>query len=247
MKVAVLRPQEYIQQTLDLFPADVKVTPVPFLRIKVNEEGIEKLKNLNHFDVAVVTSQTAARIITDYLHILKDKRVIAIGKKTASVLSQSGIKAEIPEKFDSQTVYNQYKDELTNHRVILLRSNKGDPILLKLNDVAQVEEVVLYSIEEEWAEEQKELLKSVRDKELDAVIFSSSMMVKSFMGLAEEMDILRDLLESLNQMWVIAIGPPTANILKEYGLEAKMPTEYTFDGIVKLLSAIGDRNKRIEG
>ncbi len=236
MKVAVLRPQEYIQQTLDLFPDGMEVLPIPFLRINVNTEGIEELKNLNHFDVAVVTSQTAARIISDYSYILKDKRVIAIGKKTAAVLSQYGIEAEIPEKFDSQTVYKQYKDELTNLRIILLRSNKGDPVLLKLNDVAQVEEVVLYTIEEEWGEKQREFLKTVRDEEIDAVIFSSSMMVKSFMGLAKEMNILQELLQSLNRIWVIAIGPPTANMLKEYGLDAKMPEEYTFDGIVKLLT-----------
>lgn len=236
MKVAVLRPQEYIQQTLELFPDGMEVLPIPFLRINVNTEGIEELKNLNHFDVAVVTSQTAARIISDYSYILKDKRVIAIGKKTAAVLSQYGIEAEIPEKFDSQTVYNQYKDELTNLRIILLRSNKGDPVLLKLNDVAQVEEVVLYTIEEEWGEKQREFLKTVRDEEIGAVIFSSSMMVKSFMGLAKEMNILQELLKSLNRIWVIAIGPPTANMLKEYGMNAKMPEEYTFDGIVKLLS-----------
>lgn len=244
MKVAVLRPQEYIRQTLDLFPADLEVISVPFLCINVNEEGIEELKNLNHFDVAVVTSQTAARIISDYPHILKHKRVIAIGKKTASVLSQCGIEAEIPEKFDSQTVYNQYKDELTNLRVILLRSNKGDPVLLKLNDVARVEEVVLYTIEKEWGEKQRKLLEMIRNNEIDAVVFSSSMMVKSFMELAQEMNILLELLESLNQMWVIAIGPPTANVLEEYGVKAKMPDEYTFDGIVKLLSTLRDEYKK---
>lgn len=243
MKVAVLRPQEYIQQTLDLFPDDLEVIPVPFLRIDMSKEGIEELKSLNHFDVAVVTSQTAAKIISGYSHILKDKRVIAIGKRTASVLSQCGIEAEIPEKFDSQTVYNQYKDELTNLRVILLRSNKGDPILLKLNDVAQVEEVVLYTIEKEWGEKQRELLKRIRNNEIGAVIFSSSMMVKSFMELAEEMNILQELLKSLNQVWVIAIGPPTANMLKEYGVNAKMPAEYTFDGIIKLLSELKEYKK----
>ncbi len=238
MKIAVLRPREYIQQTLDIFPADMEVIPVPFLKINVNAEGIEELKNLNHFDVAVVTSQTAARIISDYSHILKHKRVIAIGKKTAEALSRYGIEAEIPEKFDSQTVYNQYKDELENLRVVLLRSNRGDPVLLKLNDVARVEEVVLYTIEKEWGEEQKRLLNMIRDKEVDAIVFSSSMMVKSFMGLAEEMKITQELIECLTRVWVIAIGPPTAKMLKEYGVEAEMPEEYTFNGIVKLLSSL---------
>ncbi|MFO7965993.1 MAG: uroporphyrinogen-III synthase [Archaeoglobaceae archaeon] len=244
MKVAVLRPQEYIQQTLELFPADVEVVPTPFLRININEEGIDELRNLDHFDVAIVTSQTAARILLSYSYILKDKRVIAIGKKTAEVLSQYGIEAEIPQKFDSQTVYNQYKSELKDLRVILLRSNRGDPVLLKLNDVARVEEVVLYTIEKEWGEKQKELLNMVKRKEIDAVIFSSSMMVKSFMGLAEEMGILQELLEYLNQIWVIAIGPPTANMLKEYGVESKMPDEYTFNGIIKLLSSLKGEQKK---
>lgn len=242
MKIAVLRPEEYIHQTLDLFPDDVEVIASPFLRISVDQAGMEKLKTIDHFEATIITSQTAARIISEYPHIFKNKRVIAIGKRTAQVLAQAGIEAEIPQKFDSQTVYRQYKDQLKNSRVLLLRSDKGDPILLKLNEVADVEEIVLYRIEKEWGEKQKDLLRMTEQKQLDAVIFSSSMMVKSFMGLAEEMGIMQGLLRSLSAIWVIAIGPPTARALKEYGVESKMPAEYTFEGIAKLLSSLRDEN-----
>jgi uroporphyrinogen-III synthase len=235
MKVALLRPEEYIEETLNLLhDSNFEIIVAPFLNIRINEEGMKRLKN-SDFDVAIVTSQTAAKIVSGYADIFKNKKVIAIGKKTAKVLSEAGIKAEIPEKFDSQTIYEEYKDRLKGLHVLLLRSDRGDPILLKLGEVAEVDEIVLYRIEKEWGEKQRELLLLIAEEKVDVVIFSSSMMVKSFMELAEEMRITDRILDALRRIHIIAIGPPTAKMLRNYGLKAMIPSEYTFNGIAKLL------------
>jgi len=239
VKIAVLRPEEYIKDTLELFHnTGFEVVATPFLKIKVNEDGVKKFESIDSFDTAIITSQTAAKIISRYSYKFEGKNVIAIGKKTAEILSKSRIEPEIPEKFDSRTVYEQYREKLKNKRIILLRSDRGDPILLKLSEVADVEEIVLYTIEKRWGGEQRELLNDIAAGNFDTVIFSSSMMVSSFMELAEEMNIKNKVINRLKEIKVVAIGPPTARALENYGLKAEIPDEYTFKGVVNLLEKL---------
>jgi uroporphyrinogen-III synthase len=238
MKVAVLRPEQYIEDTLKLFRnLDLDIVPVPFIEIKTERSGIEKMGDLEKFDVVIITSQTSAKIAVKFREKLKRARIIAIGKRTAKILSDAGLKPEIPDKFDSKTVYEKYKESLRGKRVILLRSDKGDPILMKLSEVAEVDEIVLYRIEEKWGKEQEDLIRQIAGKDIDMVIFSSSMMVRSFFNLAEKMGRLDEVLRSLKEMDVVAIGPPTARMLENYNVKAEMPEEYTFDGIVKILQS----------
>lgn len=237
MKVALLRPEEYVEESVNLLTsAGFDVIVAPFLKIVRNDDGIEKLKTLNDFDAVIITSQTAAKIVAQHNpEILTGKRVIAIGKKTAGVLSKLGINPDLPSKFDSATLYHEFVDKLRGKRVLILRSDKGDPILLKLAEVADIEEIVLYRIEKEWGDKQKELIKHVAQGNIDAVIFSSSMMVRSFMELAHSMGLFEDVKKALNTIRTIAIGPPTKRVLEEYGVIAIIPDEYTFDGVLKLL------------
>lgn len=238
MRVAVLRPEEYIEDTVELFQdRGFEVVAVPFLRIKVNRDGIRRLKEAK-FDVAIITSQTAAKILSKHCDKLKGKKIVAIGRKTAEILSKSGIESEIPEKFDSRTVYEQYRNKLRDKKVLLLRSNRGSSILLKLSEVADVEEIVLYTIEKRFEDEQREFINSIVSGKIDVLVFSSSMMVRSFMELAENLNMKNKIINRLKEMRVVAIGPPTAKVLEEYGLKAEIPDEYTFEGIVKLLEKI---------
>ncbi len=237
MKVALLRPEEYIEKSANLLKSrGFEVVVAPFLKIVRNEEGIERLKTVKDFDTVIITSQTAARIVAQHSpEILNGKRAIAIGKKTAGVLSELGINPDLPSKYDSATLYHEFVDELKGKRILILRSDKGDPILLKLAEVADIEEIVLYRIEREWGERQRELIKHVAQRNIDAVVFSSSMMVKSFMELAHSMELFEDVKRGLNTIHTVAIGPPTKKVLEEYGVKAVMPAEYTFDGVLKLL------------
>ncbi len=231
MKVAVLRPKDYLANISERLRREgFEVIAVPFLKIVPNDEGIAKIGNLKDFDAVIVTSQTSARILVE--HKFKHDHVIAIGKKTAEILKSAGMNPKIPSKFDSKTLYEEFKDELKDKRVAIVRSDKGDPILLKLPNV---EEIVLYRIEFEHRDEQKKFIKSM---DFDVIVFSSSMMVKSFFELAKAMEKFDEVLEKLKRKIVIAIGPPTKKMLESYGIKALMPDEYSFDGVIKLLKSI---------
>jgi uroporphyrinogen-III synthase len=59
------------------------------------------------------------------------------------------------------------------------------------------------------------------------------MIAQSFLGLCDD-----ECLESLRKITLVAIGPPTAKVLEDYGLKPLIPEEYTFDGVLKLLKSI---------
>ncbi len=228
MKVAILRPKEYAERTAEKFrKMGFDVIAVPFLKTVPRMEGIERIRDLKDYDVVIVTSQTSAKLLVE--HGFRHNNVVAIGKRTAEVLKSAGIEARIPSKFDSKTIYEEFKDELEGKRVAVVRSDKGDPILLELPNV---DEIVLYTIEFKHGEEQKKL---IEEMDFDVIVFSSRMMVRSFFELARKMRRLDDVVERLKAKRVIAIGPPTKSALEEYGISAEMPSEYTFDGVMELL------------
>jgi len=231
-----LRPREYIEETILKFRKEgFDIIGVPFVRIEVNDR-MDEIK-LNNYDVLIITSQTSAKILIDRVDktLLKSKIVIAIGKKTAEVLQSRGIKVETPTKFDSKTLYEEFKGKLKNLKVLALRSDKGSKILLKLQDVCDFEEIKLYSIEFEHGNEQKEFVKEVfKSNNRCAIVFSSSMIANSFIDLSKKLGFD---VKNLNQT-CIAIGPPTRAVLERHGIRALMPSEYSFDGVIELLKMI---------
>ena len=238
MKVAILRPKEYIMETIELFKrAGFEVIAIPFIKIVLNKESINRIADLNKFDVVIVTSQTSARILVE--HGFRHDNVIAIGKKTAEILRKAKINPKIPSKFDSRTLYNEFKDKLKGLKVAIVRSDKGDPILL--NFPAKVEEIILYKIKSENGKIQREFIKSM---DFDVIIFSSRMIARSFIDLATDLNI--DIREKLKNKIVIAIGPPTKRILEKYGIYTLMPDEYTFEGILRLLMELKNQSKNIK-
>ena len=62
------------------------------------------------------------------------------------------------------------------------------------------------------------------------------MIARNFLELCRE----HGCLENLERVYNIAIGPPTANVLRSYGINPFMPDEYTFDGVIKLLKNLKD-------
>jgi len=225
MKVAILRPRHFSDETVEMFRREgFEVIAVPFIKIAPRNFDL----NLKDFDVIVITSRTSARILVErgFYH----DNVIAIGSKTAEELRKAGINAKIPKKFDSKTIYEEFKGFLRDKKVAILRSNKGNKVLLEFPNV---KEIVLYDIEFEWGDEQERIL---REMDFDAIVFSSRMIVRSFFELANVMGI--DVVKELRKKIVIAIGPPTREELLKYGVNALMPEEWTFEGVLKLLKGI---------
>ncbi|RLI79966.1 uroporphyrinogen-III synthase [Archaeoglobales archaeon] len=234
MKVAILRPREYLEETILRFRKEgFDVIGVPFVKLEIDAD---KLNIELDFDALIVTSQTSARILVNTNpNLLKGKKVIAIGKKTAEVLQRCGIRVEIPTKFDSETLYKEFKDELVGLRVLALRSDRGSRILLNLKDFCDFREIKLYSIKFEHGDEQKKFVREVfKNDNSYIIVFSSSMIARSFIELSEKLGFDAC---NLNQV-CIAIGPPTKTVLEKSGINALMPAEYSFDGVIELLKTL---------
>ncbi len=235
-KVALFRPAEYLEETRRMMEEKgFEVLATPFIGAEVDEEALEKLEKIDA-EVLIITSQTSASILLDRVtEIFQDREVIAIGKKTAGVLERAGIRPRTPPKFDSASIYAHFREDLRGRKIAILRSDKGNEVLLRLKDVAEVQEVPVYRIVKLKGEEQRKAVLSVVRKEVDAAIFSSRMMVQAFMEVAEELNVKGEAVRALNEIVTIAIGPPTRDELRSHGVEAVMPEEYTFDGVLDLL------------
>ncbi len=121
---------------------------------------------------------------------------------------------------------------LKGRRVVAFRSNAGSEAIKRLSDVADFREIQVYRIEKLQGEEQRKEIERVKAGFYDAIIFSSSMIARSFLDLCDE-----ECLKALRRGFVVAIGPPTAKVLAEKGIMAEIPKEYTFDGVIELLKS----------
>ncbi len=231
MRIASFRPEEHALETVEkMRKHGFEAVNVPMIRTSVMEVQVRNA------DFTVVTSQTSARISTE--RGLLRGNVIAIGPKTARIIREYGYDVRIPSKFDSETLYFEFREELKGKRVNLLRSDRGDPVLYRLSEFCDLREYVLYRIEVLRGEEQREIVREVFDGRFDALIFTSSMIVEGFMAnLNDTFSGMKSMTE-LEDVLVIAIGPPTARKLRKYGIEPLVPDNYTVDGVIELLKRL---------
>ncbi len=231
MRVVTFRPFIYSEETVKKFDKyGFKAVNVPMIRISVRDVDVRDA------DYSVITSQTSARISVER-NLLRGK-VIAIGPKTAEIIQRAGRNVMMPSKYDSKTLYTEFREILNGRKVNLLRSDKGDPVLYNLSEVCDLEEYILYSIELLKGEAQRKIVGEVMEGKFDAVVFTSSMIVEGFFSNLESESHLSDHRKRFEGVQVIAIGPPTAEKLKKYGINAIIPDEYTMDGVINLLRTL---------
>ena len=71
-------------------------------------------------------------------------------------------------------------------------------------------------------------------REIDIFAFTSSMTVRNFMELADEMGVKEEIISILNEKIVAAIGKPTSDTLSGFGINVKvMPEQYTFEELLR--------------
>ena len=82
---------------------------------------------------------------------------------------------------------------------------------------------------------QEELIQAILDKTVDAVVFTSSMMVRNFLEMASQMGCKDEVIGMLNDEGVVvaAIGHPTSNTLNIYKIQVNIiSNEYTFNALI---------------
>jgi len=182
------------------------------------------IAQMEQFDWIIFTSAQAVRavmkrsseLMKPLIQAGSKAQVASVGPVSAEAARQAGFRVEyVAETHTGAGLANELGKRLEGKQVFLPRSDRANPDLpLALRRFgAQVKEVVAYRTLRPSEINQRNL-KQVADGEADAVLFFSPSAVQHFIELlgAEQLRAMQDKLS------IAAVGPVTANALREAGL-----------------------------
>lgn len=231
MKAAIFRPKIYERKSKEYLKKQ-GFDPISLPLIEPKPTGC---KPLTTADYLIFTSVNGVRFAFGYADLEADElsksTICAIGPQTAHQLEKQGLKASIiPKNYSSKGLVDILAPLVCEKRVEVARSSQGSKTLLKgLNQAgAFVHETVLYRLKRPGIE--KKLVKEILE-EANLFLFTSSLIVRTFL------DIIPDQkkgVKILNQRQVGAIGNPTQEMLKNYGIKVGIiPPHSTFSCLAK--------------
>jgi uroporphyrinogen III methyltransferase/synthase len=160
-------------------------------------------------------------------------RVAAIGSSTAAALAQAGLRADLvpPEHVSESLAEELARRPVRGVRVLLPRATGARDVLVDALTArgAIVDELPLYEARVPQAPD-AEGLRRLRDGEIDIATFASSSSVHNLIAL------LGGDVAPLRALTIAAIGPITAQTLRDYGLSVDVtPERHTIEGLVEAL------------
>jgi len=172
-------------------------------------------------------------------------RIMAVGPKTSGALRRHGVQdVVVPEKYSSADIANHLsKLEMKGQRVVLVRSSAADDRLAGslTSNGAAVETMTIYqSLVPANRESVLDFLAGLEKGQFQAVLFTSAASTSNLFRIAEREIPVSKLLQLLRSPVVGAIGPATAERLRELGIDPSVPGRYLIE------DAIGDLLKKAE-
>jgi uroporphyrinogen-III synthase len=179
---------------------------------------------MQQFDWLILTSAKAVRAITQRAADLQQPlvrtdcrlRVACVGPVTADAARKAGLAvAYVALTHHGAALANELGGKLPGAKVLLPRSDRANPDLpaALARFGAEVTEVVAYRTLRP-AETDQDGLKKIVDGQADAILFFSPSAVQHFAELAGD----GQLLEIQGKLVITAVGPVTANALREAGV-----------------------------
>jgi uroporphyrinogen-III synthase len=174
-----------------------------------------------------------------------DIRIVAVGPKTGAALRHHGIQdVVVPEKYSSAGVANHLsKFEMKGQRVVLVRSSAADNRLATslTSKGAAVETITIYqSVAPENRESLLDFLARLEKRQFQAILFTSAASASNMFSIAEHEIPKSQLINLMRSPLVGAIGPATADRLRELGIDPTVPGRYLIE------DAIGELVKKAE-
>lgn len=209
-----------------------EVFELPTIKInQIKDFGKDTFNRLSEYSYVIFTSVNGVEIffnelIENGIDIRNLKgQVISIGPKTNNELKKRGIMAICADEYTQEGIYEKIKNIIkTGDKILIPRAKGARKFLVDELEMlgAIVDEVYVY---ESIYEEKYELV------DCDIYVFTSTSTVNGFIELYG--------VNHLNGKKVIAIGPITAQTLKENGIDSIVAEEYTVDGILdKILGGL---------
>ncbi len=181
---------------------------------------------------------------TQHLHEgLAKSCVVAVGPKTAEAVTAYGVRVDfVPPKYSGEGLLEtlQHKD-LEGKRIRMPRTSNAPPMLseaLKARG-ADVEEIYVYESGLPANEALKtKFYEDLTGGRIHAILFGSGLSVKNIFKMLTEKASMAQLRKVLTEkVTVVAIGPTTAEALRELDIEVNVvPEDYLFDSALNALS-----------
>src|SRR5712691_5979152 len=173
-------------------------------------------------------------------------RVIAVGPMTSEALIRHGVhSAVVPEKYSSGGILDYFsKFELKGRRVVLIRSSAADDHLsVSLTSRgAFVETITVYrSTVPTNVESVLDFLDGLEKGQFQAVLFTSAASASNIFSIAERGNPRSHLIHLMSSTLVGAIGPATAERLRELGLDPSVPEKYLVENAIDELVRKAER------
>ncbi|MGD6851463.1 MAG: uroporphyrinogen-III synthase [Candidatus Bathyarchaeia archaeon] len=258
--VAITRPTGQAEEAGELIHAKGGVPYyIPAIEIKPlsNPEPIKKFiaeLQAGTVDYVIVMSTNGVKYLFSAVEELKlttqlreglDKTfIIAVGPKTAEAMKETGAHVDmVPQKYSGEGLLEALKDtDVAGKRIRMPRTSNAPPMLSQAlkSRGADVEEIYVYEsglpVDEVLKTKFYEDLSSGR---IDAVLFGSGLSAKNIFKMLTEKADIHHLRKTLTEkVTVVAIGPTTAEALRELQVKVDvMPQDYLFD---KALDALAE-------
>jgi len=248
--IAITRSKEDSEEFIQLMSKDnAKPIPLPTIELvskgeKIVDEFLECLKEYNP-DYSVFMSSKAVKLLLDSAKKISKQQelqlgiantiVIAVGPKTKTTLENEGIKvAHIPNRFSSVGVGEVFtRLNAVGKKVVVPRSGASTPFLKNLLEKIglDVKEIHLYDVcafrdTSQW----NEFRELFSQNKVDGIVFTSVSSVRAFFEIMSNDYEQKTLLNNLQKIQVVAIGPFTADELKRFNVQNTVAQVHTVLG-----------------
>lgn len=224
----------------------VVVPLLSFRAVSSTPELQSVIQKLYTYDWLIFTSQNTVAFFLELVGLLDYSRlpkVAAVGEKTKQFLIEKGFTVEfVPTKFVAETFVEEFLPLLNPAtRVLLPKGNLARDVIapaLRKVDVF-IDDITVY--ETCMPEKSRPILASLlRNKEFDAITFTSPSTVEHFMKIVHEEGLEGEITECI----VACIGPIARNKAETLGLTVHvMPEIYTVDEMINcLMKYVSDRD-----
>ena len=220
-KVLILRASGKIKP-ISLSGFDI--IQIPVINVIPNEDAINKV-SLNGANYVIIMSSVVVRYLSGKLKQLgSGTLVIGVGPRTCDEVQKLGLRCEVPREFSSHGVV-ELMSKLPRGKVVVLRSSRGSDYIR--NELRRIgHEVVEYGIYDLRPDPINVSVACRLINYVDYVVFMSPMTYETVRECARE---------TLKGRVVVAIGRVTADRLREDGINPLMPSEYTLNGVLRVL------------
>ena len=233
MKKVLITTNRYKEFEKFLDKNEYQIIPFPTIKTIPLEFEIESVHN---YDFILFTSVNAVKFFFDKVkpEELKDKKIIAVGEKTAQKLKELGFdNVLIPEEFRAEGILKLIEEnwnEFKNKSILIPRAKKGRELLSEhfKDKNIKIDVLPIYETIINIPENRKEVGKMLKNKKIETVIFTSPSTFENFLKIFDK--------QLLKNVKIAVIGKTTQNAIEKEGLKVDfVPKKFSFEELAKLI------------